>query len=152
MTGKLVSSLREAITACGLKDGMCISFHHHLRNGDHVLNMVMAEISDMGFRGLCVSASSIHDVHLPLASLLEQGVVTDIDTNYISAGVGRTVSAGTLDIPVTFRSHGGQAPYTPASVISTSPLSLRRLRTAWETSTALTGHRLAARWAMPLKI
>lgn len=109
MTGKLISSLREAITACGLKDGMCIFFHHHLRNGDHVLNMVMAEIADMGFRGLCVSASSIHDVHLPLASLLEQGVVTDIDTNYISAGVGRTVSAGTLDIPVTFRSHGGRA-------------------------------------------
>ena len=38
---KLVKSLREAISLSGLKDGMTISFHHHLRNGDFVLNMVM---------------------------------------------------------------------------------------------------------------
>ena len=25
---KVVASLREAIVKCGLKDGMCISFHH----------------------------------------------------------------------------------------------------------------------------
>ena len=39
---KLVASIREAIIASGLKDGMTISFHHHMRNGDYVLNMVMA--------------------------------------------------------------------------------------------------------------
>ena len=45
MRKKLLSSLREAIEACGLGDGMTVSFHHHLRNGDYVLNMVMAEIA-----------------------------------------------------------------------------------------------------------
>ena len=37
---KVVDSVREAIVLSGLKDGMTISFHHHLRNGDFVLNMV----------------------------------------------------------------------------------------------------------------
>ncbi len=32
ITDKTVSSIKEAIKAAGLKDGMTISFHHHLRN------------------------------------------------------------------------------------------------------------------------
>ena len=49
-TGKLVPSLRAAIEKVGLKDGMTISFHHHLRNGDLVLPQVMAELAAMGIR------------------------------------------------------------------------------------------------------
>ncbi|MBR3154825.1 MAG: hypothetical protein IKF10_07465, partial [Lachnospiraceae bacterium] len=33
---KLINSIEEAIRATGLKDGMTVSFHHHLRNGDYV--------------------------------------------------------------------------------------------------------------------
>ena len=47
---KLVNSIREAIQLAGLKDGMTVSFHHHLRNGDFVLNMVMEEIANLGIR------------------------------------------------------------------------------------------------------
>ena len=45
---KLLYSLREAIEKSGLKDGMTISFHHHFRGGDYVLNMVLNEIAKMG--------------------------------------------------------------------------------------------------------
>ena len=34
MKTKLVNDIKEAIKLSGLKDGMTISFHHHLRNGD----------------------------------------------------------------------------------------------------------------------
>ena len=34
-------SLEEAIRRSGLKDGMTISFHHHFRGGDKVVNMVV---------------------------------------------------------------------------------------------------------------
>ena len=34
---KLVRSIREAVSLSGVKDGMTVSFHHHLRNGDFVL-------------------------------------------------------------------------------------------------------------------
>ena len=32
---KLIGTIREAIEKAGLKDGMTISFHHHMRNGDY---------------------------------------------------------------------------------------------------------------------
>ncbi len=35
---KLLGSIREAIEKVGLKDGMTISFHHHFREGDRVMN------------------------------------------------------------------------------------------------------------------
>jgi len=54
---KLIGSIREAIEACGLKDGMTISFHHHMRNGDYVLNMVLDEIAKMGIKNITVNAS-----------------------------------------------------------------------------------------------
>jgi citrate lyase alpha subunit len=42
---KVMPSLGEAIRQSGLRDGMTISFHHHLREGDRVLNSVLAECS-----------------------------------------------------------------------------------------------------------
>ena len=105
---KLISTLREAIERCGLADGMTISFHHHLRNGDRVLNMVMDEIAAMGFKDITINASSIHDVHAPLVEHMKSGVVTGLETNYIGLAVGEAISAGVLDKPVVFRTHGGR--------------------------------------------
>jgi len=109
MKTKLVSSLREAIKAAGLKDGMTISFHHHLRNGDFVLNMVMEEIASMGYKDLTVNASSLFDAHRPLLGHMENHVVTKLLTDYVSAGIGHAISEGIMDTPVEFRTHGGRA-------------------------------------------
>ena len=103
---KRVASLREAIEKSGLQDGMCISFHHHLRGGDYVLNMVLDEIADMGIRNLTVNASSLFDCHMPLAEHIRRGVVTGLETDYVSAGIGRELSSGILEKPVIFRTHG----------------------------------------------
>lgn len=90
----------------GLRDGMTISFHHHLRNGDFVLNMVLDEAAKMGLRDLTVSASSVFDCHEPLIGHIQSGVVTGIETDYISSVVGTAISEGVLAKPVVFRSHG----------------------------------------------
>ena len=105
---KLVNSLREVIALTGLRDGMTVSFHHHLRNGDHVLNMVMDAIAEAGIRDLTVNASSLFDVHMPLLDHIENHVVTGIQCNYMAAGLGRQISRGVLDKPVQFRTHGGR--------------------------------------------
>ena len=105
---KVVSSLREAIERAGLKDGMTVSFHHHLRNGDYVLNMVMQEIADMGVGGLTVNASSLFDIHLPLLDHIQSGVVGTLQTDYMAAGLGRAISRGAMANPVQFRTHGGR--------------------------------------------
>ena len=62
---KLLASIREAIEKTGLKDGMTISFHHHFREGDYVINMVMDEIARMGIKDLTIEPSSIANVHEP---------------------------------------------------------------------------------------
>ena len=84
MKGKLVASIEEVIRLCGLKDGMTVSFHHHLRDGDQILPMVMHKIEEMGFHDIKVSASSIHGSHGCLADMIKSKVVTGIDTNFIN--------------------------------------------------------------------
>ncbi len=105
---KLVHSIREAVALSGLKDGMTVSFHHHLRNGDFVLNMVLEEIAALGIRDITVNASSLFDVHTPILEHIENQVVTGISADYIAAGVGRALSQGIMEKPVQFRTHGGR--------------------------------------------
>lgn len=111
---KLVGSLKEAIRLAGVRDGMTVSFHHHLRNGDYVLNMVMAEIASLGIKYIKVNASSLFDTHAPLIGHIKNGVVTGISADYIGAGLGRAISEGILDSPVKFYTHGGR----PHSIIT----------------------------------
>lgn len=105
---KVVSSIKEVIALAGLKDGMTVSFHHHLRNGDFVLNMVMEEIANQGFKDINVNASSLFDVHTPLLEHIKNGVVTGISADYIAAGLGKAISQGIMEKPVQFRTHGGR--------------------------------------------
>ena len=106
---KLFPSLQDALRHCGLRDGMTLSFHHHLRNGDGVLIMALGEAARMGAKDLTIQASSLFDVHAPLIDHIKSGVVTGIETNYMSSGIGRAISRGVLKKPVRFRSHGGRA-------------------------------------------
>lgn len=105
---KVVNSLRSAILRSGLKDGMRISFHHHLRNGDGVMNMVLAELAAMGLKNLTVNSSSVFDVQYPIVEHVKSGVVGRIETNYMGARVGRFISEGGMAEPMIFRSHGGR--------------------------------------------
>ena len=111
---KVVHSLKEAIELAGVQSGMTVSFHHHMRNGDFVLNMVMEELAQKGIKNLTVNASSVFDCHKPLIDHIRNGVVTKLCCNYMAAGVGRAISAGIMDTPVEFRTHGGR----PADIVS----------------------------------
>jgi len=108
MAGKIVSSIKEAIQLAGLKDGMSISFHHHLRNGDYTLNQVMAVIAELGIRDLTLNASSLFDTHAALEEHILSRVIRKINTNYMSAGLGHRISEGLMEEPVDFRTHGGR--------------------------------------------
>lgn len=71
-----VVTLEQAIRASGLKDGMTISFHHHFREGDHVVNLVIDKLAEMGFKNLTIAPSSLSDVHAPLIEHIKNGVIT----------------------------------------------------------------------------
>ncbi|WP_323767955.1 citrate lyase subunit alpha [Antarctobacter sp.] len=106
---KRLPDLDAAIAACDLRDGATVSFHHHLRNGDDVLNMVMAALARRGLRDLHVAASSIFPVHAPLVDHIRNGTVSRISTAFVSGPVGEAISRGLLPNPVTLQTHGGRA-------------------------------------------
>lgn len=106
---KLLSSIREAIEKTGLKDGMTISFHHHFREGDYVMNMVLEEIAGLGIKNVSIAPSSIANVHAPLIDHIKNGVVTNITSSGLRDNVGAAISAGIMENPVVIRSHGGRA-------------------------------------------
>lgn len=104
----LVPTIRDAIERIELKDGMTISFHHHFREGDKVLNLVMGEIAAMGIKDLTLAPSSLYSVHEPLIDHIKNGVVTCIEGGSARGKVGRALSRGLMDRPITIRSHGGR--------------------------------------------
>jgi len=103
-----ICSLREAIEKSGLRDGMTISFHHHLRNGDYVVNMVVDEIAKIGIKNLTLAPSALFPCHKPLIEYIKNGVITKIEGS-MNGPVGEFVSYGGLPKVVVLRTHGGRA-------------------------------------------
>ena len=103
-----VVTLEEAIRRSGLKDGMTISFHHHFRGGDKVINMVVAKLAEMGFKNLSLASSSLIDVHEPLIEHIKNGVITELQTSGLRGALATEVSHGLMEKPVIFRSHGSR--------------------------------------------
>jgi citrate lyase subunit alpha/citrate CoA-transferase len=107
--GKLLADLDAAFAACEVRDGATLSFHHHLRNGDAVLNMVLAAAERRGLKDLHVAASSIFAVHEPLVGRIERGVVTGVSAGFVSGSVAEAITRGVLAKAAILRTHGGRA-------------------------------------------
>lgn len=106
---KVVENIEKAVELSGLKDGMTISFHHHLRNGDAVIPMVLDVLRKMGFKGLTLAPSSIPDAHDCIADYIRSGLINRLYTSGVRGELGKLLSGGELEIPVVIRSHGGRA-------------------------------------------
>ncbi|MEA3558882.1 MAG: citrate lyase subunit alpha, partial [Candidatus Thermoplasmatota archaeon] len=109
-TSELLSTLSEAINKVGLKDGMTISFHHHFRNGDMVMNLVLEEIRKEGIKNLTIAPSSTFPCHEEmLIKCIKEGVITKVEGGSARGEFGRLVSTGEyLKQPINIRSHGGR--------------------------------------------
>ena len=108
---KVRANLEEAIEACGLKDGMRISFHHHFRNGEGVIGQVLEIAAKKGIKDLTLVPSSLSDCHDFLIDYIESGVVTEIETSGMRGKLGAflTKNPGKLKKPLIIRSHGGRS-------------------------------------------
>jgi citrate lyase subunit alpha/citrate CoA-transferase len=60
---KVQNSLELALKKAGLKDGMTISTHHHLRDGDVLTNLLFDTIKRMGVKNLRWYPSASFPVH-----------------------------------------------------------------------------------------
>ena len=105
---KLADSIRDVLEKCGIKDGMTISFHHHFREGDYVVNMVMEEIHNMGIKDLSICASSLGKAHDPMVPMIEDGTITSIRSSGVRGKIGEAISTGKLKNLAVMCSHGGR--------------------------------------------
>ncbi len=109
-TNEVLETLGAAIDKVGLKDGMTISFHHHFRNGDMVMNMVLEEIRKKGIRNLTLAPSSTFQCQEDMIiRCIKDGTIDHIEGGSARGEFGRLVSSGKyLDRPMKIRSHGGR--------------------------------------------
>ncbi len=105
---KLVENIHDALVKCGIKDGMTISFHHHFREGDYIVNMVMEEIHNMGIKGITICASSLGKAHDPIVPMIEDGTIVGIQSSGVRGKIGEAISTGKLRDLAIMRSHGGR--------------------------------------------
>jgi citrate lyase subunit alpha/citrate CoA-transferase len=103
---KLIS-LDEAVKNY-VKDGMTISFHHHLRDGDHLVNQVLEMVSNLGIKDLVLASTALFPVHEPVVHYLTEGTVRRIEGS-MNGPVGRACSFGHMKEIATLRDHGGRA-------------------------------------------
>lgn len=105
---KLVASIDEALDKCEIKDGMTLSFHHHFREGDYVVNMVMERIYARGIKNLRICATSLGKAHDSLVPMIEDGTIFSIRSSGVRGGIGEAISSGKLKGLATMCSHGGR--------------------------------------------
>ena len=105
---KLVENIHEVLVKCGIQDGMTLGFHHHFRDGDYVVNMVMEEIHKMGIKDITICASSLGKAHDKLVEFIEDGTITNIQSSGVRGKIGRAISEGKLKGLAVMRSHGGR--------------------------------------------
>ena len=104
---KRSASLKEAFEKCGLRDGMVISTHHHLRNGDRVALTALQTAAEMGAKDLMWLPSASFPCHEGVIDLMERGAVHHIEGS-MNGPLGDYCSRGKMRGMGVLRSHGGR--------------------------------------------
>ncbi|MFO7767969.1 MAG: citrate lyase subunit alpha [bacterium] len=104
---KRVPDWPALIRASGLEDGMTVSTHHHLRNGDEVTTAFFDACAELGLNDLVWFPSASFPCHEPLIAHLESGVIHHIEGS-LNGPLGRYCSEGRMKGTHVLRSHGGR--------------------------------------------
>ena len=104
---KLVADIKTALEQAGLRDGMTLSTHHHLRNGDYVANALFAAAAELGVKDLRWFPSASFPCHEPQIAHLESGVLHHIEGS-MNGPLGDYCSEGRMRGMAVLRSHGGR--------------------------------------------
>jgi citrate lyase subunit alpha / citrate CoA-transferase len=104
---KRIGSLRAALEASGVRNGMTIGIHHHFRDGDLTVNTLFDTLADMGIRDITFAPSALFPTHEPLIRHLESGVIHHIEGS-MNGPIGRFCTHGKMRGMGILRSHGGR--------------------------------------------
>jgi len=104
---KRAPSLEAALEQVGLADGMVVSTHHHLRNGDLVANMIFDVAATLGRRDLMWFPTASFPVHANQIRHLDSGVIHHIEGS-MNGPLGDYCTQGRMRGLGVLRSHGGR--------------------------------------------
>ena len=104
---KVLKDLDEALDKLNLFDGMTISFHHHLRNGDYIVNLVIDKLAQRGLKDIVLAPSALFPVHEPIVNHIKNGVVSHV-LGSMNGPIGRLCTTGGMKKTAILRSHGGR--------------------------------------------
>ncbi len=104
---KCVADLETALRKCGLRDGMVISSHHHLRDGDRVALMALEAAARIGVRDLTWFPSASFPSQKAAIELMESGVIDHIEGS-MNGPLGDYCTQGKMRGMGVLRSHGGR--------------------------------------------
>lgn len=106
-SNKLVASWDELFERLNIRDGATISFHHHLRNGDKIVNEVVGRLAAKGIHDLTLAPSALFPVHDAILPHIRSGVITKIEGS-MNGTIGTACSRGEISKTCVLRSHGGR--------------------------------------------
>jgi citrate lyase subunit alpha/citrate CoA-transferase len=104
---KRVPDLETALRQCGLHDGMVISSHHHLRDGDRVAMTVLEATAKMGVKNLVWFPSASFPSQKGAIELMQSGVIDHIEGS-MNGPLGDFCTQGKMRGMGVLRSHGGR--------------------------------------------
>jgi citrate lyase subunit alpha / citrate CoA-transferase len=104
---KRVPTMRAALEKVGLRDGMTIGMHHHMRNGDQIAVPLFDTIAEMGIKDIVFAPSAVFPCHEPLIKHLDSGVIHHIEGS-MNGPIGKYCSEGRMKGMAILRSHGGR--------------------------------------------
>jgi citrate lyase subunit alpha / citrate CoA-transferase len=104
---KGVPDLETALRKCGLRDGMVLSTHHHLRDGDKVAMMALEAAARIGVKDLMWFPSASFPSQKGAIELMEKGVIHHIEGS-MNGPLGDYCTLGKMRGMGVLRSHGGR--------------------------------------------
>ncbi len=106
-SNKVSKNIDQMLDHTNLFDGMTISFHHHLRDGDYLVNMIMDKLAERGLRDLVLAPSALFPVHEPLVNHIKNGTVSHV-LGSMNGPLGKLCTVGDMKKTAILRSHGGR--------------------------------------------
>jgi citrate lyase subunit alpha / citrate CoA-transferase len=104
---KRVPDLESALRKCGLRDGMVVSSHHHLRDGDRVALMALECAAKIGVNNLTWFPSASFPSQKSAIQLMESRVIDHIEGS-MNGPLGDYCTQGKMHGMGILRSHGGR--------------------------------------------
>jgi citrate lyase subunit alpha/citrate CoA-transferase len=105
----ILNSFEDFYQQIDIQQHKNISFHHHLRNGDGVLNQVLTYYIKEKVQDINLYPSSIFPTYTTISDLILNDQVKNITTNYMNGEVAKTINDHGIKGLLKMQTHGGRA-------------------------------------------